>query len=286
MENRALGKGLSALIPEKIDSTEGESIKYLKLTEIRENNQQPRIEFDRGGLSELIASIKEKGVLQPILVRKRDDGYEIIAGERRFRAARELNLEKIPVIIKSVSDREALVLALIENIQREELNAIEEAKAFKRLIEDFNLTQDDVAQSVGKNRSTVTNVLRLLRLPEEIQKSIKDGIFSVGHARTLLSVEDLEEQRRLFVKSTQKGLSVRELENLIKARVTRISHQKRTSPHRQQDIFVASIEEDLQKLLGTKVRIQTKQKRGSIIIEFYSSEDLNRILNIIKEGNG
>jgi len=283
MENRALGKGLSALIPERADSSDGDSIKYLKLSEIKENAQQPRTEFDKESLSDLIASIKEKGVLQPILVRKKNDAYEIVAGERRFRAARELNLEKVPVIIKSVSDREALVLALIENIQREELNAIEEANAFKRLIEDFDLTQDEVAQSVGKNRSTVTNILRLLRLPEEIQKSIKTGIFSVGHARALLSIENLEEQRKLFERSTQKGLSVRELENLIKERLSGVSRRKSVSSQQHQDIYVAAIADDLQKKLGTKVRIQTKQKGGTITIEFYSPVDLERIIDIIKK---
>jgi len=282
MENRALGKGLSALIPEKVDSVDTDTIRHLKLSEIKENIQQPRTEFDKESLSELIASIKEKGVLQPILVRRKDDVYEIIAGERRFRAARELNLEKIPVIIKSVSDREALILALIENIQREQLNAIEEAGAFKRLIEDFSLTQDEVAQSVGKNRSTITNILRLLKLPAEIQKSIKSGIFSVGHARALLSIEDTDEQQKLFVRSTQKGLSVRELENLIKARLSGSSRRRKTSAQ-PQNIYIDSLEEDLRKLLGTKVRIQSKQKRGNIVIEFYSSEDLERILAIIKK---
>jgi len=282
MENRALGKGLSALIPEKTDSTDTDSIKHLKLSEIKENVQQPRTEFDKESLSELVASIKEKGVLQPILVRRKGDGYEIIAGERRFRAARELNLEKVPVIIKSVSDREALILALIENIQRDQLNAIEEAGAFKRLIEDFSLTQDEVAQSVGKNRTTVTNILRLLKLPEAIQKSIKSGIFSVGHARALLSIEDTDEQQRLFAKSTQKGLSVRELENLIRARLLGSSRRKKTSAQLP-NAYVNSLEEELQKLLGTKVRIQAREKRGSIVIEFYSSEDLERILDILKK---
>ena len=200
MENRALGKGLSALIPEKQKDGASDFVTFLDINAIKENTLQPRYNFDREKQDDLVASIKEKGVLQPILVRKKDDQYIVIAGERRLRAARSLSLEKVPVIVKDVSETEALILALIENIQREELNPIEEAEGFRRLINEFNLSQDDVAQAVGKNRSTITNFLRLLKLPEDIKKAIFDGALSVGHARALLSVESEALQKKLFAK--------------------------------------------------------------------------------------
>ena len=283
MENRALGKGLSALIPERVGIEKGESVKFIKTLEIKENNFQPRTNFDSEKLSDLITSIKEKGVLQPILVRKKENGYEIIAGERRLRAARALAMDEVPVIVKSVNDQEALVLALVENIQREELNAIEEAHAFKRLIDDFNFTQDIVAQSVGKDRSTISNFLRLLRLPGEIQKSISSETISMGHARALLSVENSREQKRLFDRTIKKGLSVRELENLIKPGISRSGKRKKIIASQQKDTYLAAIEEELQKILGTKVRIQAQQKRGKVVIEYYSPTDLERIVETIKK---
>ena len=197
MENRALGKGLSALIPDRTGSEKSEKVNFIKTEEIKENPFQPRTNYDDAKLSELIASIKEKGVLQPILVRQKGNFYEVVAGERRLRAARSLKIEEIPVIVKSVSDQEALVLALVENIQREELNAIEEAQAFKRLIDDFQFTQDAVAQSVGKDRSTISNLLRLLRLPEEIQKSVFEGGISEGHTTRRILPMDLQLRDRI-----------------------------------------------------------------------------------------
>ena len=280
MEKSALGKGLSALIPENYKSDSGESIAYVRVSEIQKNNFQPRKEFKEEKLSDLVASIKEKGVLQPLLLRKKDDGYELIAGERRLRAAQSLNIEKVPAIIKSATDQESLILALIENIQREELNPIEEAKAYRRLVEDFNLTQDHVAQSVGKDRTTVTNMLRLLALPEEIQQSISSGNFSVGHARTLLSVKDKGKQSLLWKKTMEKGLSVRELENIVKSQDS-AQDGKRKPGAEKKDPYVVSVEEDLQRALGTKVRLVTKKKRGKIVIEYYSNDDLDRILKVI-----
>src|SRR3989338_7839382 len=283
MENRALGKGLSALIPDGANLQKGESVKFVKTIEIKENLFQPRTKFDSERLSDLISSIKEKGVLQPILVRRKDDGYEVIAGERRLRAARALAIDEVPVIIKTVSDQEALVLALFENIQREELNAIEAAHAFKRLIEDFNFTQDAVAQSVGKDRSTVANFLRLLKLSAEIQKAVADEKISMGHARALLGVEDSQFQKKLFDRTVKFELSVRELENLIKPELNRTGKKRKTISTQQKDAYLAAIEEDLQKALGTKVRILAQKKRGKIIIEYYSSADLDRITEIIKK---
>lgn len=283
MENRALGKGLSALIPEKTNIEKEENVRYVKTIEIKENALQPRTKFDSEKLSDLIASIKEKGVLQPILVRKKDNAYEVIAGERRLRAARALAMDEVPVVVKTVNDQEALVLALVENIQREELNAIEEAHAFKRLVEDFKFTQDVVAQSVGKDRSTITNSLRLLKLPVEIQHGVSDEKISMGHARALLGLEDSDLQKKLFHRTVKDGLSVRELENLIKPDVNRSGKRKKVIASHQVDAYLAAIEEDLQKTLGTKVRIQAQKKRGKIIIEYYSTADLDRITEIIKK---
>lgn len=283
MENRALGKGLSALIPEKQGEKGSEMVSLLNIKEIKANTLQPRSNFDKEKLDDLISSIREKGVLQPILVRKKDNQYILIAGERRLRAAQALDLEKVPAIIKDVSETEALILALIENIQREELNPIEEAEGFRRLISEFNLSQDDVAQAVGKNRSTVTNFLRLLKLPADIQKAIFDGALSVGHARALLSVENEALQKKLFAKTITKRLSVRELENLIKPELNRLGRRGKTIVSVQRDTHLMAVEEMLQKALGTKVRIKAQKKRGKIIIEYYSTDDLNRIIECIKK---
>ena len=280
MEKSALGKGLSALIPENVKLEKDDIVTYLSTTQIKKNTFQPRKEFNEEKLADLISSIKEKGVLQPLLVRKTIDGYELIAGERRLRAAQTLNISKVPVIVKTATDQEALVLALIENIQREELNPIEESKAYQRLIEDFNFTQDLVAQSVGKDRSTVTNMLRLLSLPEDIQQSISLGSFSVGHARALLSIRDEAQQKIFWRRTTDKGLSVRELENIIKSEAGVLSRGRKTTGERK-DPYVVSVEEELQRALGTKVRIAAKKKRGKIIIEYYSNDDLERITKIM-----
>ena len=275
MENRALGKGLSALIPEKTEVKSGD-VKYLNTALIDDNKFQPRTNYDDAKLSDLKASIKEKGVLQPVLVREKVPGrFEVIAGERRLRAARDLKMESIPVIVKNVTDQEALVIALIENIQREELNPVEEAEGYRKLIEDFQYTHDDVAQSVGKDRSTISNLLRLLKLPDAIRKSLYEGALSVGHARALLSVESTVSQKQLFETTLKKGLSVRQLENLVKVGMKTGSPRKDSkAPHPH----VAVLEESLQKFLGTKVRIFPSKKRGKIVIEYYSLEDLDRII--------
>lgn len=281
MEHKALGKGLSALIPEKIEAKKGEAVTYLKTDVIHDNNFQPRTHYDSAKLEDLKASIKEKGVLQPILVREKNGEYEVVAGERRLRAARALNMKEIPVIIKALTDQEALVIALVENIQREELNPMEEAEAFKRLIEEFHYTQDAVADSVGKDRSTVSNLLRLLKLPAEIQKSVYDETLSVGHARALLSVEDSREQKRLFDRTLKKGLSVRELENLVRRRAEATGRSAaRIKARKNHEIL--TLEEDLQKALGTKVAIVAQQKKGKIVIEYYSLDDLDRLVALLK----
>ena len=279
MENRALGKGLSALIPDKVNKGAGE-VTFLKTELIQDNPFQPRTHYDENKLAELKASIKEKGILVPILVRLKDGKHEVVAGERRLKAARSLNVPEIPAIIREVSDQEALVLALVENIQREELNPIEEAEAYKKLIEEFRYTQDMVAESVGKDRSTITNLLRLLKLPAEIQQSVYGGELSVGHARALLSVESPGEQKRLFDLAIKKGLSVRELEELV--RTGGKDSARRAKTQKARDHEVAALEEQLQNVLGTKVSIQARKKKGKIVIEYYSLDDLDRIIAKIK----
>ncbi|MBP9853886.1 MAG: ParB/RepB/Spo0J family partition protein [Candidatus Omnitrophica bacterium] len=291
MENRALGKGLSALIPEKskLTTLEGDSsgqqasVELVSTSLISDNRLQPRINYNEDRLEELKNSIREQGVLQPILVRVKGDGYEVIAGERRLRAARALKLEKIPVVVKNVTDKEALEIALVENIQREELNPIEEAKAFRKLINDFQYTQDEVAQAVGKDRSTITNLLRVLSLPENIQQGVFDGVISVGHARTLLGLESDNEKNRIFEKIVKESLSVRALENLVKTQTPSFSGARKIKQGEERNYQIIKLEEDLQKVIGTKVRIDASKKRGKIIIEYYSIEDLERITQLIKQ---
>jgi len=282
MEKRALGKGLSALIPDKErdDSIAGEVVAYLKTSTIIDNRFQPRSDYAEDKMKDLMDSIKEKGIIQPILVREVEDGYEVIAGERRLKAARALNLDDIPAISKTVSDEEALIIALIENVQREDLNPIEEAKAYKRLIEEFTLTQEDVAKAVGKDRSTISNIMRLLKLPDNIQSMVYGGDISMGHARALLSLDSNEDIKTFFAMIREKNLSVRELENLIQSNDGKARRVKRKSTT---DHEIVALEEELQKALGTKVRIKASKKRGMIIIEYYSFDDLDRIIRKIKK---
>jgi ParB family chromosome partitioning protein len=278
-DRRALGKGINALIPIK-EVVHEEKITFLALEKIRPNPYQPREDFEPQSLEELTQSIREKGVIQPILVRQNGEQYELIAGERRFRAATALNLKEIPVIIKNVDDRDSLELSLIENIQRQNLNPVEEARAYHYLIEKYQLTQDEVSDVLGKSRATVANVLRLLKLPMEIQDEIKKGRISFAHGRALLEVEDINKQRRLVQEIIAKSLSVRELESLIK---TNRSRKIKALPAAQiGDPYVVALEERLQQFLATKIRITRKKKRGHILIEFYSQEDLERIIHTIQ----
>lgn len=286
MEKRAaLGKGLSALIPDRVmgedkkGTTQG--VATLKVADIQYNSLQPRLHYNKESMEELQASIREKGILQSILVRPKGDGYEVVAGERRLRAAQALDLEDIPVVIKDVSDDESLVLALVENIQREELNVIEEAKAFKRLIEEFQLTQEQVADAVGKERSTVTNILRLLKLPENIQEAVVKGLISMGHARTLLSIEDVDKQYQIFLEIIEKGVSVRQAEQMTKVSIP--DEKRRIKEKKEKDYEVVRLEEELRNILGTKVLIEAKKTRGKVVIEYYSLDDLDRILEIFRK---
>ncbi|MCX5695901.1 MAG: ParB/RepB/Spo0J family partition protein [Candidatus Omnitrophica bacterium] len=281
MERKALGKGITALIPEKEAAAKNE-ILYVQSDQIKPNPFQPREEFNQEHIAELAQSIKEKGVIQPLLVRRRGDNYELIAGERRLRACNLLGLKEIPLIVKDVDDRDALEYALIENIQRESLNPIEEAHAYQHLIDKFQVTQEKISEAMGKARTTIANTLRLLKLPHEIQEELKKGRISFAHGRALLEIEDANTQRRLTQEIISKGLSVRELENLIKTHRPK-GLRRRVSSGREP--FLAVLEEELQHALSTKVRISKMKKRGHIFIEFYSQEDLERIAKIIRGGN-
>lgn len=268
----ALGKGLNALIPER-----GEEVLFLDIERILPGKQQPRKVFHEESLKELSASIKEKGVLQPIIVSRTGDGsFNLIAGERRWRAATLAGLKKIPALIKNVASKDSLEIALIENIQREDLNPVETAEAFNRLINDFNLTQEELSDRVGKDRATIANYLRLLKLPDEIRALLYNGSLSMGHARALLGIEGRSRQVEAARKIIKAGMSVREAERLAK------TEAKAATPARHKDPQISSLEERLIKHLGTKVRINHKGKRGQIEIEYYSLEELDRLLEILQ----
>jgi len=280
MERKALGKGIGALIPERAIPPQDE-IRQVPLQQIKPNPLQPREDFDSQSLEELTQSIKEKGIIQPILARRRGDYYELIAGERRFRAAKLLNLKEIPVLVRDVDDRDSLELSLIENIQRQDLNPIEEARAYQYLIDKFQLTQDSLSEVLGKARVSVTNTLRLLKLPKEIQEEIKKGRLSFAHGRALLEIEDENQQRRLAAEAISRGLSVRELEILVKSRRSKNPKQK-MRPAVARDAHVGVMEHRLQQALATKVRVTKRAKRGHIVIEFYSPQDLERIVKKVE----
>jgi ParB family chromosome partitioning protein len=274
----ALGKGLSALISEKAVAPQ---ISEIDVNNITPNKFQPRKAIRDATLKELVESIRTNGVIQPVIVRRLDEGsYQLIAGERRWRAAKAAGLSTIPAIIKDVAPRESLEIALIENIQREDLNPVETAEAFQRLIKDFNLTHDELSRKVGKDRATVTNYLRILKLPSDVRSWVAEGSLSMGHAKAILQIEDPVLQVEVAKRIIHEGLSVREAESLSKKALTgTISREKRSvfkDPH------VASLEERLMHSLGTKVRLRHKGNRGGRIeIEYYSLEELDRILEVL-----
>jgi ParB family chromosome partitioning protein len=277
----ALGKGLGALIPE-FEKEESRTLLFCGIEEIVPNRSQPRKHFDESKLQELAESIKEKGILEPLIVRRVDGGYELIVGERRWRAAQKAGLKEVPVLVREIEGREALEFSLIENLQREDLNPIEEAEAFKRLIEEFNLSQGELATRIGKDRTTIANVLRLLKLPSEIRNHLLQNRITSGHARAILSLETKEKQKELCALIIQKGLSVREAEALAKRWSEKpkrvVTPTKRGSDLESQ---LSSLQDSLRRHLGTKVHITQKGKRGKIEIEYYSFEDLERIIEAI-----
>jgi ParB family chromosome partitioning protein len=281
----ALGKGLGALLPE-FEQGELKTLLYCGIEEIVPNRSQPRKHFDESRLQELAESIKEKGILEPLIVRRIEQGYELIVGERRWRAAQKAGLKEVPVLVKEAEGREALELSLIENLQRENLNPIEEADAFKRLAEEFNITQGELATRLGKDRTTITNALRLLKLPLEVRNQLLQNRITSGHARAILSLETKEKQKELCSRIIQKGLSVREAE-AIAQRWSEKPKKKGLSDRRRGELEsqLNSLQDSLRQYLGTKVRITPKGKRGKIEIEYYSNEDLERIIETILEKN-
>jgi ParB family transcriptional regulator, chromosome partitioning protein len=274
----ALGRGLSAFIPDAglAPPAPPASDRALEvdIDRLRPNAFQPRVGFDEARLDELARSIRANGVIQPVVVRRAADGYEIIAGERRWRAAQRAGLLRIPVIVRDVEDAKLLEVALIENIQRDDLNPVEEARAYKRLADDFNLTQEAIAEAVGKDRSSVANCLRLLRLPVEVLNDLSAGTLTMGHARALLSLPDAAEQRRTARDIVARGLSVRDTELLVK-KLGAPPAPRRTQA--QNDPNTRAAEERLRFVLGTPVRIARKGDAGRIEIEFTSESELNRI---------
>ena len=273
-KHKALGKGLSALIPEADNLTEGEGTYFqCPIEAIEPNPYQPRMVFQNAELEDLARSIREKGVLTPLLVSKGEKGYRLIAGERRWRAAQKAGLERVPVVVRETTPVESLELALIENIHRQDLNPIEEALAYKKWLETSETTQEALAKAIGRDRSTITNMLRLLKLPKNIQKGVMEGRLSMGHARVLVGVPNGADQRKLHALILQKGLSVRQAEDLIKK-----SKGKGKSKKAIPDAYMQSLADSLKRSLGTKVDIVKKGKQGKVVIHFYSDDELDRLL--------
>lgn len=286
---RGLGKGLSALIPEDDEKSEviikevvvkePAEIK-VRISQIEPNKEQPRKIFDEDSLIELSESIKQYGVLQPLLVQKKDDYYEIIAGERRWRAAKLAGIKEIPIVIKEYSNQEAVEIALIENIQREDLNPIEEAQAYQRLIKDYKLKQDEVAEKVSKSRAAITNSLRLLKLDKRVQEMVMEGKLSNGHARTIISIEDKDKQFMVAQKIFDENLSVREVEKLMRD----LEKPNKVLKKPENDFVYRDFEEKMSKLLATHVTIKNKDNnKGKIEINYYSQEELERIYDLLKK---
>ncbi len=276
-----LGKGLGALIPEMEPEASG-TLLSCGIEEIVPNRSQPRKHFDESKIQELADSIREKGILEPLMVRRVEQGYELILGERRWRAAQKAGLHEVPVIVKDLPDREVLEISLIENLQREDLNPIEEAEAFKRLTEEFNLSQEELSKRIGKDRATVANTLRLLKLPSEIRNQLFENVITAGHARAILSLDTWEKQKELSGLIIQRGLSVREAEALAK-RMAEKRKRGGAIGTKDPDVEsqVTSLQDSLKRHLATQVRILHRGKRGKIEIDYYSHEDLGRIVEAI-----
>ena len=290
VNKRGLGKGLDTMIPpvknekksEKGDPAKGPET-LVNITKVEPNREQPRKNFDEDALLELSESIKQYGLLQPILVQDRKDYYEIIAGERRWRAAKLAGLKQVPVIIKNLTDQEIVEISLIENIQRENLNPIEEAQAYKRLLNEFHLKQDEVAERVSKSRTAVTNSMRLLKLSDDVQRMVIDEMITTGHARALLGVEDPAEQYNLAQRIFDEKLSVREVEKIVKNMGKPVKPKKEKVVDKSMQVIYDDISEKLKTQLGTKVNIVPKKDgSGKIEIEFYSHDELDRILDLMK----
>src|SRR5215510_1374243 len=284
MTRRALGRGLSALLSDSV--AQGEELLEIDIDLIDPNPEQPRARFNEDKLNELAQSIRANGLVQPLLLRRGSNGrYQIVAGERRWRAAQRAGLHRINAVIRSIPDSKLLELALIENIQREELNPIEEASAYQRLIHNLGLTQDEVAQQVGKDRSSITNYLRLLKLPEDIQKMLEDELISMGHARALLGLDTKDQIRKLANEVAEKKLSVRQTEQAVKRATSPQSSGERSTPS-SNDANIRAAELKLKRFLGSQVRIHLGQNGGRIEIDFGSASELDRIYsNIMRKSD-
>ncbi len=275
-----LGKGMAALLP-VVSTAEDKNYFLCPIEQIRPNRNQPRKQFAIEKLEELAASIREKGIIQPLVVTRKDGYYEIIAGERRWRASQKAGLRELPVVIREATEDSAMELALIENIQREDLNVIEEAQAYRSLVEHFGISQEEVAKRVGKNRTTVTNALRLLRLPEDIQKDVVEERLSMGHARALLGLESEEMIRKARQEILHRVLSVRAAEELVNR--IKLGGRKLTKPARQPDLLLTALEEQLQKQFQTKISIRRNSSgKGLLELHFNSTDELTRIIDLLQ----
>lgn len=274
-----LGKGLDALIPSEGKSKNDNLL--IPINKIKSNSQQPRKAFDNESIIELAESIKHHGIIQPLILKQSGDDYVIIAGERRWRAAKMVGIKEVPAIIMELTDKEILEVSLIENIQREDLNPIEEAMSYKKLLEDFNITQDDLSKRIGKSRSTITNSIRLTNLDERVQEYLIEGVLSEGHGRTLLAVKDNDLQYELAQRVIDDGISVRELERIIKNINNEKDKNKNKRTEKELNPYYKDVVNKLQNYFGTKVSLCNKKNKGLIEIEYYSEEDLQRIIDII-----
>ena len=284
MEKKALGKGLGALLPSHNPSSSGldQSIQLVLVTQILANQFQPRKIFVQEDLESLAESIKQNGILQPILVRRKGDGvYELIAGERRLRAAKLASLSKVPVVIRNSKNDESTILALVENLQRKDLNPMEEAKAYSQLIKEFGLTQEKIAEKVGRERSSTANILRLVSLPSEIQRLIELEKITIGHAKVILGFGNAKLQIALANRIVRDELSVRGVERLIKNNPSFLKKASKKERTASSSNSYAKVEEQLQKQLGTKVTIRSKKRGGELTVAYYSEEDLTRIVDVI-----
>lgn len=276
---KGLGRGLDALIS-SANALENarDSVLEVKINDVEPNADQPRKVFDQERLQALAESIKEHGVVQPIIVRQDGNRYVIVAGERRWRAAKLAGLKTIPVVIKELSSRQVMEIALIENLQREDLNPIEEAEAYQKLMEEYNMTQEEVAKLVGKSRAAIANSVRLLSLAKEIQEMLVDGRLTSGHARTLVAIEDQNRQKELAEIIVKKGLNVREAERLASQESRRTSSKKEP---KKEDVEITQLVEDLRTLFGTKIDLHRGKDKGKIVIEYYSKEEFDRIIDLL-----
>lgn len=261
----------------------GEQVQIVKLTKVEPSREQPRKQFDVDALQELAESIKQFGILQPLLVQKKEDYYEIIAGERRWRASKLAGLKEVPVIVKEFTEQEAVEISLIENIQREDLNPIEEAMAYKRLMEEFHLKQDAIAERVSKSRTAVTNSMRLLKLDDRVQQMLIDEMISTGHARALLALESKDAQAEAAVKVFDEKLSVRETERLVKELLNPVQKKEEKPKNQAEELVYKNLEEKIKQIIGSKVAINRKtDNKGKIEIEYYSQEELERIVELLE----